>query len=184
MPRMKEFYKNTIAPKLLREFGYKNPNQAPKLVKISLNMGLGEAIQNAKILDSAATELAAISGQKPIITKARRSIAAFKLREGMPIGVTVTLRRDKMYYFLDKLINVVLPRVRDFRGVSPKAFDGRGNYTLGIKEHIIFPEIDYDKIDKIKGLNISIVTSARSDEEARFLLSELGMPFRKSGQPH
>jgi len=184
MPRMKEFYKNTIAPKLLREFGYKNPNQAPKLVKVSLNMGLGEAIQNAKILDSAATELAAISGQKPIITKARRSIAAFKLREGMPIGVTVTLRRDKMYYFLDKLINVVLPRVRDFRGVSPKAFDGRGNYTLGIKEHIIFPEIDYDKIDKIKGLNISIVTSARSDEEARFLLSELGMPFRKSGQPH
>jgi len=184
MPRMKDFYQKTVTPKLIREFSYKNPNQVPRLVKVSLNMGLGEAIQNAKILDAAAEELAAISGQKAVITKARRSIAAFKLREGMPIGVTVTLRRDKMYYFLDKLINIVLPRVRDFRGVSPKAFDGRGNYTLGIKEHIIFPEIDYDKIDKIKGLNISIVTSARTDEEARFLLSELGMPFRKSGQPN
>jgi len=182
MPRMKDFYQKTVTPKLIREFSYKNPNQVPKLVKVTLNMGLGEAIQNAKILDAAAAELAAISGQKAVITKARRSIAAFKLREGMPIGVTVTLRRDKMYYFLDKLINIVLPRVRDFRGVSPKAFDGRGNYTLGIKEHIIFPEIDYDKIDKIKGLNISIVTSARTDEEARFLLGELGMPFRKSGQ--
>jgi len=179
---MKDYYEKNVTPRLIREFGYKNPHQAPKLVKITLNMGLGEAIQNAKILDAASLELAAISGQKPVITKARRSIAAFKLREGMPIGVTVTLRRDKMYYFLDKLINVVLPRVRDFRGVSPKAFDGRGNYTLGIKEHIIFPEIDYDKIDKIKGLNISIVTSARTDEEARFLLGELGMPFRKGGQ--
>ena len=184
MPRMKDFYEKTVASKLVREFSYKNPHQVPRLVKVSLNMGLGEAIQNAKILDSAASELAAICGQKPVITKARRSIAAFKLREGMPIGVNVTLRRDKMYFFLDKLINVVLPRVRDFRGVSPKAFDGRGNYTLGIKEHIIFPEIDYDKIDKIKGLNISIVTSARTDEEARFLLKELGMPFRKSGQPN
>lgn len=183
MPRMKDFYQKTVTPKLIREFSYKNPNQVPRLVKVTLNMGLGEAIQNAKILDAAAVELAAISGQKAVITKARRSIAAFKLREGMPIGVTVTLRRDKMFFFLDKLINIVLPRVRDFRGVSPKAFDGRGNYTLGIKEHIIFPEIDYDKIDKIKGLNISIVTSARTDEEARFLLSELGMPFRKSGQP-
>jgi large subunit ribosomal protein L5 len=178
---MKDFYQKTVTPKLIREFSYKNPNQVPKLVKVTLNMGLGEAIQNAKILDAAAAELAAISGQKAVITKARRSIAAFKLREGMPIGVTVTLRRDKMYFFLDKLINIVLPRVRDFRGVSPKAFDGRGNYTLGIKEHIIFPEIDYDKIDKIKGLNISIVTSARTDEEARFLLGELGMPFRKGG---
>jgi large subunit ribosomal protein L5 len=184
MPRMKDFYQKTVTPRLIREFGYKNPNQVPKVVKISLNMGLGEAIQNAKILDTAAAELAAICGQKAVITKARRSIAAFKLREGMPIGVTVTLRRDRMYFFLDKLINIVLPRVRDFRGVSPKAFDGRGNYTLGIKEHIIFPEIDYDKIDKIKGLNISIVTSARTDEEARFLLGELGMPFRKSGQPN
>ncbi len=184
MPRMKEFYENTVVAKLQNQFKYKNPNQVPKIVKVTLNMGLGEAIQNAKILDSAAEEMAAIAGQKPIITKARRSIAAFKLREGMPIGVTVTLRRDRMYFFLDKLINIVLPRVRDFRGVSPKAFDGRGNYTLGIKEHIIFPEIDYDKIDKIKGLNISVVTTAKTDEEARFLLTELGMPFRKSGQQH
>ena len=184
MPRMKEFYANTVVPKLTKEFNYTNPNKVPKIVKVTLNMGLGEAIQNAKILDSAAVELAAIAGQKPIITKARRSIAAFKLREGMPIGVTVTLRRDKMFFFLDKLINIVLPRVRDFRGVSPKAFDGRGNYTLGIKEHLIFPEIDYDKIDKIKGMNISIVTTAKTDEEARFLLTELGMPFRKSGQQH
>jgi len=182
MPRMKEFYEKTVVPKLIKEFNYKNPNEVPKIVKVSLNMGLGEAIQNAKILDSASSELMAISGQKPIITKARRSIAAFKLREGMPIGVSVTLRRDRMYFFLDKLINVVLPRVRDFRGVSSKAFDGRGNYTLGIKEHIIFPEIDYDKIDKIKGLNISIVTTAKTDEESRFLLTEFGMPFRKSGQ--
>lgn len=182
VPRMKEFYANTVAPKLVKEFSYRNPHQVPRIVKVSLNMGLGEAIQNAKILDSASVELAAISGQKTIITKARRSIAAFKLREGMPIGVTVTLRRDRMFFFLDKLINIVLPRVRDFRGVSPKAFDGRGNYTLGIKEHLIFPEIDYDKIDKIKGLNISIVTTANTDDEARFLLAELGMPFRKVGQ--
>ncbi|MGL4208999.1 MAG: 50S ribosomal protein L5 [Candidatus Adiutrix sp.] len=182
MPRIKKFYESSVVPKLVKEFGYTNPNQVPKVIKVSLNMGLGEAIQNAKILDSAMVELTAISGQKPIITKARRSIAAFKLREGMPIGVNVTLRRDKMFYFLDKLINIVLPRVRDFRGVSAKAFDGRGNYTLGIKEHIIFPEIDYDKIDKIKGLNISIITTAKTDEEARFLLAELGMPFRKSGQ--
>ena len=184
MPRMKEFYEKTVVPKLIKEFNYTNVNQVPRIVKISLNMGLGEAIQNAKILDSASTELSAISGQKTIITKARRSIAAFKLREGMPIGVTATLRRDKMFFFLDKLINIVLPRVRDFRGVSAKAFDGRCNYTLGIKEHIIFPEIDYDKIDKIKGLNISIVTTAKTDEEARYLLTELGMPFRKSGQQH
>lgn len=181
-PRMKEYYAQTVVPKLVKQFNYSNPNQIPKIVKVSLNMGLGEAIQNAKILDSASAEMAAISGQKAIITKARRSIAAFKLREGMPIGVTVTLRRDKMFYFLDKLINIVLPRIRDFRGVSAKAFDGRGNYTLGIKEHLIFPEIDYDKIDKIKGLNISIVTTAKTDEEARYLLTELGMPFRKSGQ--
>lgn len=184
MPRLKDFYAETVVPKLKREFGYANPHQVPCLTKISLNMGLGEAIQNAKILDSAQAELSAISGQHAVITKARRSIAAFKLREGMPIGVMVTLRRDRMYYFLDKLINIVLPRVRDFRGISPKAFDGRGNYTLGLKEHIIFPEIDYDKIDKVKGLNISIVTTAKTDEEARFLLSELGMPFRKAGQQH
>jgi large subunit ribosomal protein L5 len=184
MPRFKDHYKNNVVPKLLKEFGYKNVNQVPKIVKVTLNMGLGEAIQNNKILESAVSELTAISGQKAVITKARRSIAAFKLREGMAIGVTVTLRRDRMHYFLDKLLNVVLPRVRDFRGVSPKAFDGRGNYTLGLKEQIIFPEIDYDKIDKIKGLNVTIVTTAKTDEEARYLLTELGMPFRKAGQAH
>ncbi|MDR2366791.1 MAG: 50S ribosomal protein L5 [Deltaproteobacteria bacterium] len=184
MPRFKEHYQNNVVPKLLKEFAYKNVNQVPRVLKVTLNMGLGEAIQNNKILESAVTELTAISGQKAVITKARRSIAAFKLREGMSIGVTVTLRRDRMHYFLDKLLNIVLPRVRDFRGVSPKAFDGRGNYTLGLKEQIIFPEIDYDKIDKIKGLNITIVTSAKTDDEARFLLAELGMPFRKAGQAH
>lgn len=182
MPRMKEQYQQQILPKLMKEFAYQNINQAPKITKVVLNMGLGEAIQNVKLLDGAQVELTAISGQKALITRARRSIAAFKLREGMPIGVSVTLRRDRMYFFLDKLINIVLPRVRDFRGVSPKAFDGRGNYTLGLKEQIIFPEIDYDKIDKVKGLNITIVTTARSDEEARYMLTELGMPFRKSGQ--
>jgi large subunit ribosomal protein L5 len=184
MPRLKEHYVNNVVPKLLKEFGYKNVNQVPKVSKVTLNMGLGEALQNNKILDSAVAELTAISGQKAVITKARRSIAAFKLREGNPIGVTVTLRRDRMLFFLDKLLNIVLPRVRDFRGVSPKAFDGRGNYTLGLKEHIIFPEIDYDKIDKIKGLNITVVTTAKTDDEARFLLTELGMPFRKAGQAH
>lgn len=184
MSRFKEHYQKNVVPKLIKEFGYKNVNQVPKISKVTLNMGLGEAIQNNKILDSAVAELTAISGQKAVITKARRSIAAFKLREGMSIGVTVTLRRTKMDFFLDKLLNIVLPRVRDFRGVSPKAFDGRGNYTLGLKEQIIFPEIDYDKIDKIKGLNISVVTTAKTDDEARFLLAELGMPFRKAGQPH
>jgi large subunit ribosomal protein L5 len=179
MSRLKDHYTQNVIPKLLKEFNYKNVNQVPKIVKVNLNMGLGEALQNNKILDSAVNELTAISGQKAVITKARRSIAAFKLREGNPIGVTVTLRRNKMHFFLDKLLNIVLPRVRDFRGVSPKAFDGRGNYTLGLKEHIIFPEIDYDKIDnKIKGLNITIVTTAKTDDEARFLLTELGMPFR------
>lgn len=182
MLRLKEQYQTQILPKLMKEFAYKNVNQAPKITKVVLNMGLGEAIQNAKILDGAQAELTAITGQKAMITKARRSIAAFKLREGMPIGVSVTLRHDRMYYFLDKLINLVLPRVRDFRGVSPKAFDGRGNYTLGLKEQIIFPEIDYDKIDKVKGLNITVVTTAKNDEEARFLLREMGMPFRKPGQ--
>jgi large subunit ribosomal protein L5 len=180
-PRLKDHYLKNVAPKLHKEFNYKNVNQIPKVVKVTLNMGLGDAVEQPKILESAASELTAISGQKAVITKAKRSIAAFKLREGTAIGVTVTLRRDRMHFFLDKLINIVLPRVRDFRGVSPKAFDGRGNYTLGIKEHIIFPEIDYDKIDKIKGLNVSIVTTAKTDDEARFLLSELGMPFRKAG---
>lgn len=181
-PRFKELYQKTAAPRLLKEFSYKNVNQVPRLVKVTLNMGLGDAIENPKILDSAQAELTAISGQKAVITRAKRNIAAFKLREGVAIGVTVTLRRDRMHYFLDKLINIVLPRVRDFRGVSPKAFDGRGNFTLGLKEHIIFPEIDYDKVDKVKGLNITIVTTAKNDDEARFLLTELGMPFRKAGQ--
>ncbi|MDR0355011.1 MAG: 50S ribosomal protein L5 [Deltaproteobacteria bacterium] len=184
MSRFKELYDSVVVPKLIKQFNYGNVNEVPKISKVTLNMGLGEAIQNNKILDSAVAELTAISGQKAVITKARRSIAAFKLREGMSIGVMVTLRRQKMQFFLDKLINIVLPRVRDFRGVSPKAFDGRGNYTLGLKEHIIFPEVDYDKIDKIKGLNISIVTTAKTDDEARYLLTELGMPFRKPGQAH
>ena len=183
-PRLKEHYLNNVVPKLRKEFGYTNPNQVPKVVKVTLNMGLGEAIQNEKILDSAAMEMTAITGQKAVITRARRSIAAFKLRANMAIGVTVTLRRERMLFFLDKLLNIVLPRVRDFRGVNPKAFDGRGNYTLGLKEHLIFPEIDYDKVDKVKGLNITIVTTAKTDEEARVLLAELGMPFRKAGQPH
>ena len=172
-------YKEESIPKLMEKFGYTNPMQVPKVEKCVLNMGLGEAIQNSKILDSATAEMAMIAGQKPVITRAKRSIATFKLREGMPIGCCVTLRRERMWDFLTKLINIAIPRIRDFRGVSPRAFDGRGNYSLGIKEHIIFPEIDYDKIDKIKGMNITIVTSANTDEEARFLLTTLGMPFRK-----
>jgi large subunit ribosomal protein L5 len=184
MPRFKDHYTQNVVPKLIKEFGYRNVNQVPRISKVTLNMGLGEAIQNEKILDSAAAEMTAITGQKAVITRARRSIAAFKLRANMAIGVTVTLRRERMQYFLDKLLNIVLPRVRDFRGVNPKAFDGRGNYTLGLKEHIIFPEVDYDKVDKVKGLNITIVTTAKTDDEARFLLAELGMPFRKASQPH
>ena len=179
MAVLREKYTTEIAPKLQEQFQYKSPMQIPRLSKIVLNMGLGEAIQNVKILDSAADELAQISGQKPVITKARQSIAAFKLRKGMPIGCMVTLRGNRMYEFFDKLVNVALPRVRDFRGISPKALDGRGNYTLGIKEQIIFPEIDYDKIDKIKGMNITIVTTAKNDEEARTLLALMGMPFRQ-----
>jgi len=179
MARLQEKYVQEVAPKLAEQFRYKSPMQIPRITKTILNMGLGEAIQNIKILDSATEELTQIAGQKPVITRARQSIAAFKLRKGMPIGCMVTLRGDRMYEFLDKLLNVALPRVRDFRGVSPKAFDGRGNYTLGVKEHIIFPEIDYDKIDKIKGMNITIVTTATNDEEARTLLTLLGMPFRQ-----
>lgn len=178
MARLSDLYKEECVPAMMQEFRYKSPMQVPRLEKVVINMGLGEASQNIKILDSASAELAAITGQKPVITRARKSIAAFKLREGMPIGCMVTLRRDRMFEFLDRLVNVALPRVRDFRGVSEKAFDGRGNYTLGIKEQIIFPEIDYDKIDKIKGMNITIVTTAKTDEEARFLLRRLGMPFR------
>jgi len=171
-------YQADIVPKLRADFNYKNVMEVPKIKKIVLNMGLGEAIQNIKILDSAALELNAISGQKSVITKAKKSIATFKLRQGMPIGCMVTLRREKMYEFLDKLMNVSLARVRDFKGVSGKAFDGKGNYTLGIKEQLIFPEINYDSVDKIKGLNITIVTSAKSDEEGKALLKYMGMPFR------
>jgi large subunit ribosomal protein L5 len=178
-PRLMEFYRDECVPRMMQEFKYKSSMQVPRLNKVVVNIGLGEAIQNIKLLESAQTELASITGQKAVVTRAKKSIAAFKLREGMPIGCMVTLRRDRMYYFLDKLINVVLPRVRDFRGVSERAFDGRGNYTLGIKEQIIFPEIDYDKIDKVKGMNITIVTSARTDEEGKFLLKLMGLPFRK-----
>ena len=176
--QLKQFYQEEVAPKLTETFGYKNVMQVPALEKIVLNMGLGEAIQNIKLLDSAVEELKVISGQKPVITRSKRSIAAFKLREGMPIGCMVTVRREKMYDFFSKLVNIALPRVRDFRGISGKAFDGRGNYSLGIKEQLIFPEIDYDKIDKIKGLNITIVTSAKTDEEGKLLLKLMGMPFR------
>jgi large subunit ribosomal protein L5 len=178
MSQLKTIYENEVVPKLMDSFNYKNRMQVPKLDKIVLNMGLGEAIQNIKVLDAAAEELKAIAGQKPVVTRAKKSIAAFKLREGMPIGCMVTLRHLRMYDFYYKLVNIALARVRDFRGVSPKAFDGRGNYSLGIKEHIIFPEVDYDKIDKIKGLNISIVTTAQTDDEGRQLLSLMGMPFR------
>jgi len=178
MSKLKETYQNDFVPALIKEFKYKSPMEAPQLEKMILNMGLGEAIQNIKVLDAAMEELALVSGQRPIVTRARKSIASFKLRAGMPIGCMVTLRRVRMYDFFDKLVNIALPRVRDFRGLSDKSFDGRGNYTLGIKEHIIFPEIDYDKIDKIKGLNISIVTTAKTDVEGKALLKMMGMPFR------
>lgn len=179
MAGIKEHYSDNCVPQLMKEFGYSSIMQVPNLTKIVLNMGLGEAVQNPKIIEGAVNEMTQIAGQKAVVTKAKKSIATFKLREGMPIGCRVTLRGDKMWDFFSKLINVALPRVRDFRGISFKAFDGNGNYALGIKEHIIFPEIDYDKIDKIKGLNISIGTSAKSDDEGRFLLKALGMPFRK-----
>jgi len=179
MAGLQEVYKNECVPQLMKEFGYKNIMEVPKLLKVSLNMGLGEAVQNSKIIESATQEMTMLAGQKAVVTKAKKSIAGFKLREGMPIGCRVTLRQDKMYDFLNKLINIAMPRVRDFRGISPKGFDGRGNYSMGIKEHIIFPEIDYDKIDKIKGMNITITTTAKTDEEGRYLLKALGMPFRK-----
>lgn len=178
--RLKELYKKEVVEKLRAEFGLKNVMAVPKVEKVVLNMGLGEAISNAKILDTAVEELTTIAGQKPVITKAKKSIAAFKLREGVPIGAMVTLRGDKMYEFLDRLINIALPRVRDFRGVPTRSFDGRGNYTIGVRDHLIFPEIDYSKVDKSKGMNITIVTSAKTDEQARFLLRELGMPFVKT----
>jgi large subunit ribosomal protein L5 len=180
MARLKQRYQQEVAPAIAKEFGIKNPMAIPRLEKIVVNMGMGEAIANAKILDTAADELKSITGQKPVITKAKKSIASFKLRQGMPIGVMVTLRGDRMYEFMDRLVSVALPRVRDFRGVSPKAFDGRGNYTIGVREQLIFPEIDFNKVDKLRGMNISIVTSARTDELARALLKALGMPFRQN----
>lgn len=178
MSATKEHYEKEVVPQLIETFQYKNRMQVPKLEKVILNMGLGEAIQNIKILDSAVGEMKLISGQQPVITRAKKSIAAFKLRTGMPIGCMVTLRRDRMYDFFNKLVNIALPRVRDFRGISGKAMDGHGNYSLGIKEQIIFPEIDYDKIDKIKGMNITVVTSAPTDPEGQELLKLMGMPFR------
>ncbi|MFM1654473.1 50S ribosomal protein L5 [Brevibacillus sp. B_LB10_24] len=177
--RLKEKYLNEIVPALMSKFNYSSVMQAPKVEKVIINMGVGEAVGNAKALDSAVEDLQLISGQKPVVTRAKKSIAGFKLREGMPIGAKVTLRGERMYHFLDKLLNVSLPRVRDFRGISSKAFDGRGNYTLGLKEQLIFPEIEYDKIDKVRGMDIVIVTSAKTDEEARELLVQMGMPFRK-----
>ena len=179
MARLKEKYKNDIAPALAKEFDIKNPMAVPRIEKVIINMGLGEASANAKILDVATEELRSIAGQKPVITKAKKSIAAFKLRQGMSIGTMVTLRGDRMFEFLDRLISVALPRVRDFRGVSAKAFDGRGNYTLGVREQLIFPEIDFNKVDKTRGMNISIVTTAKNDDQARSLLKALGMPFRQ-----
>lgn len=180
MPRLKDRYRKEVVPALMKEFGYTNPMAVPRLRKVVLNMGLGEAIQNSKLLDSATNELGAISGQKPVITRARKSIANFKLRKNMPIGAMVTLRGDRMYEFMDRLMNVALPRVRDFRGLSPQSFDGRGSYTLGVRDQLIFPEVDYSKVEKVKGLNISIVTDARTDAEALALLRHLGMPFREA----
>jgi large subunit ribosomal protein L5 len=182
MSRLQEVYKSEAMPALAKQFNYNNVMAVPRLVKINVNMGLGEAIANAKVLDVASEELAAITGQRPVVTKAKKSIAAFKLRQGMPIGVTVTLRGDRMYEFFDRLVSIALPRVRDFRGVSPRSFDGRGNYTLGLRDQLIFPEIDYAKADKARGMNITIVTTARSDDEAYELLKALGMPFAKKGQ--
>ncbi|MCD8501846.1 MAG: 50S ribosomal protein L5 [Bacillaceae bacterium] len=179
MNRLKEKYQNEIVPSLIEKFNYSSVMAVPKIEKIVINMGVGDAVSNAKALDKAVEELTAIAGQKPLITKAKKSIAGFKLREGMPIGAKVTLRGERMYAFLDKLIAVSLPRVRDFRGISKKAFDGRGNYTLGVKEQLIFPEIDYDKVDKVRGMDIVVVTTAKSDEEARELLLQMGMPFQK-----
>ncbi len=176
---LKEKYRQEIVPVLQKEFSYRNPMQVPTINKVVVNIGMGEVIQNAKAMDAAVADLATITGQRPVITRAKRSVAAFKLREGMQIGCMVTLRGERMYYFLEKLINVALPRLRDFQGVSPDAFDGRGNYTLGLREQLVFPEIDYDKIDKLRGMEVSIVTTARTDQEGRRLLALLGMPFKK-----
>ncbi len=177
--RLRQHYLKSVIPALTKEFGYKNVMAVPKIQKVSVNIGLGEATQNAKLMDGAVNELSQIAGQKPVVTKAKKSIAAFKLREGMSIGAMVTLRGDRMYEFLDRLMNVALPRVRDFRGVSSKSFDGRGNYTLGVRDQLIFPEIDYNKVEKVKGMNISITTSAKTDAEGLALLKHMGMPFRQ-----
>lgn len=179
MARLEEKYRNEVIPKLRREFGLTNPMAVPRIVKVVCNIGIGEASRNAKLLDQAVDELAAITGQKPVVRRAKRSIAQFKLREGMQIGCSVTLRRERMYEFLDRLVNIALPRVRDFRGLPPKGFDGRGNYTMGIKDHLIFPEVDYTKVEHPKGMNVTVVTTAQTDDQARFLLQELGFPFTK-----
>jgi large subunit ribosomal protein L5 len=176
--RLKTIYQETVVPKLKEQFGYKNIHQVPQVIKVSVNRGLGEASQNAKALESSLSEIATITGQKPVVTRAKTAIAGFKIRQGMPVGVMVTLRSGRMYAFLDRLINLALPRIRDFRGVSPKSFDGHGNYTLGVREQLIFPEVDYDSIDQIRGMDISIITTAKTDEEGRALLKEMGMPFR------
>jgi len=179
MARLKEIYKDTVAPALKKEFNYGNPMQVPAISKIVVNMGCGEASQNAKLIEGALSDMTAITGQKPVVTRARKSIANFKLRDGMPVGCRVTLRGDQMWEFLDRLVNIALPRIRDFKGVSPKSFDGRGNFTLGIKEQIIFPEIEYDKVDKVRGMDITICTTANTNEEGRALLKQFNMPFRK-----
>ncbi len=180
-PRLKEKYQQDVAPVLMKEFGYSNVMQPPRLEKVTINIGVGEAVQNAKALDSASADVAAVTGQHPVITRARRSISNFKLREGMPIGVTVTLRGDRMWEFMDRTLNAALPRIRDFQGLSPNSFDGRGNYSLGLREQVIFPEIEYDKIDKVRGMQITICTTARTDEEGKRLLELLGMPFARRG---
>jgi len=178
--QLKTFYTEKVVPKLMEQFEYKNIHQVPKLVKVTVNRGLGEASQNAKALEASVAELATITGQRPVVTRAKKAIAGFKIRQGMPVGTMVTLRSDRMYAFLNRLINLTLPRIRDFRGVSARSFDGRGNYTLGLKEQLIFPEIEYDSIDQIRGMDVTIVTSAQTDEEGRALLKELGMPFREN----
>jgi len=180
VPRLKEIYRQEVVPALMKEFGYHNPMEVPRLVKIAVNIGLGEALQNPKALDSAASDISAVTGQKPVITRAKRSIANFKVRQGNPIGLMVTLRGDRMWELLDRMVNAALPRIRDFHGVSNKGFDGRGNYSLGIREQLIFPEIEYDKIDRIRGLQMTLVTTARSDEEGKRLLQLLGMPFSRN----
>ncbi len=177
--RLKQLYQETIVPKLMDQFQYTNIHQVPKVIKVSVNRGLGEAAQNAKSLEASVNEIALITAQKPVVTRAKKAIAGFKIRQGMPVGLMVTLRGDRMYAFLDRLISLALPRIRDFRGVSPKSFDGRGNYTLGVREQLIFPEVEYDRIDQIRGMDISIITTAKNDQEGRALLKEMGMPFRE-----